>query len=167
MKKERKMNIFFSYYMYKYWTIGPHCSTKQQLALSKYLTIYHLSPFGKRCDSLLFLSRDNLYQVWEKLAQWFWEDLNSTMYFHYKAIIPLWKGYPRPLEKGVTLMNKHESPFFTDILCQILLILAQWFWKMWKDYKQMNRERVDKWSKKLTWALSSAEQKRVQYINHL
>ena len=50
-EKRRRNEDFFSYYMYKYWTIGPHCSTKQQLALSKYLTIYHLSPFGKRCDS--------------------------------------------------------------------------------------------------------------------
>lgn len=123
MKKERKMKIFFSYYMYKYWTIGPHCSTKQQLALSKYLTIYHLSPFGKRCDSLLFLSRDNLYQVWEKLAQWFWEDLNSTMYFTIRLSFLCEKGIPA-LWRRVWLLWTNMNPLSLQIFCAKFC----WYW---------------------------------------
>ena len=70
-------------------------------------------------------SKDALCKVWLKLAQQFLRRrfLKVVMYFHYFAIISL-------LGKGMALyLYKLESPSPKDALCQVQLILAQWFWR--------------------------------------
>ena len=56
----------------------------------------------------------------------------SSMYFHYFLIISPWK-------KGRALhLNKLESPFSQNDLCQIWLKLAQWFWRRSFFFKYVN-----------------------------
>ena len=70
------------------------------------------------------LPRDALCQVWLKLVQCFCRRrflniFNIILHFYYI-----------PLEKGVTFhLNKHKSPLINDALCQVLLKLAQYFWR--------------------------------------
>ena len=66
--------------------------------------------------------KDGLYQVWLKLAQWFWR-----RFFNFVNVFLLF-GNNLPLEKGGALhLNKLESPSPKDALCQVWLKLAQWF----------------------------------------
>ena len=74
---------------------------------------------------------DSLCQVWLKLAQWFWRRfLKVVNYVYYFPIIS-------PFGKGVALhLNKLQSSSPRDTLCQVLLKLAQWFWRRrWKCEK--------------------------------
>jgi hypothetical protein len=93
------------------------------------------TPFLHLCDYLpfeedlaLYLNKldlpspkDNLYQVWLKLACWFWRRrflkiFNAFLLFRYYL----------PLEEGYSLhLNKLESPPPKDDLCQVWLKLAQ------------------------------------------
>jgi hypothetical protein len=72
--------------------------------------------------------KNNLYQVWLKLACWFWRRwflkiFNVFLLFRY--YLPLERGYP-------LTVNKLESPSPKD-LCQVWLKLVQWFWRrIWK-----------------------------------
>ena len=69
--------------------------------------------------------KDALCQVWLKLAQWFWRRrfLNFVNVFRYLC------NY-LPLEKGGALhLNKIEFQSPKDVLCQVWLKLAQWFWR--------------------------------------
>jgi hypothetical protein len=69
--------------------------------------------------------KDDLCQVWLKLAQWFWRRRFLNIF-----CIFLLFSYYLPLEKGATLhLNKLESPPPKDDLCQVWLKLAQWFWR--------------------------------------
>ena len=87
----------------------------------------HLNKF----ESLL--TKDTLCQVLMKLAQWFWrrrflKNINVFSQF----------GNYFLLEKGGSLhLNKFESPLSKDTLCQVLLKLAQWFWRR-RFYKNIN-----------------------------
>jgi hypothetical protein len=73
--------------------------------------------------------KDNLYQVWLKLAFWLWRK-RFLKIFSVFSLFP----YYLPLEWGVALhMNKSESPLPKDDLCQLWLQLVQRFWrKSWK-----------------------------------
>ena len=77
-------------------------------------------------NKLEFPSPNNaLYQVWLKLAQWFW----IRRFFNFFKVFSLFRNY-LPLEKGGGLnLNKLESPSPEDALCQVWLKLAQWFWR--------------------------------------
>ena len=69
--------------------------------------------------------RDTLCQVWLKLAQLFWRR-------RFLKVVNLFLLFPNylPFGKGVALhLNKLESPSPRDTLCQVLLKLAQWFWR--------------------------------------
>ena len=69
--------------------------------------------------------KDALCQVWLKLAQWFWR----RRFFNFVNVFSLFRNY-LPLEMGGALhLNKLESPSLKEALCQILLKLAQWFWR--------------------------------------
>ena len=87
----------------------------------------HLNKF----ESLL--TKDTLCQVLMKLAQWFWrrrflKNINVFSQF----------GNYLLLEKGGSLhLNKFESPLTKDTLCQVLLKLAQWFWRR-RFFKNIN-----------------------------
>ena len=113
--------------------------------------------------------KDALCQVWLKLAQWFWR----KRFFNFVNVFSLFRNY-LPLEKGGALhLNKLESPPPKDVLCQVWLKLAQWFWRRrWKCEKFTDRQTDgrtngrtdrqtpdDRWSEKLTWAFSSGELK--------
>ena len=70
-------------------------------------------------------SKDALRQVCLKLAQWFWR----KGFFNFVNAISLFCNYLH-FEKGRALrFNKSESPSPKNLLHQVLLILAQWFWR--------------------------------------
>ena len=105
--------------------------------------------------------KDALCQDWLKLAWWFggrfFNFRQYLMYFRYFVII-------YPLKKSVALyLKKMESPSIKDVLCQVWLKLAQWFWRRrWKYEKFTTRTitTTDKfWSEKLTWAFGLGELK--------
>ena len=59
--------------------------------------------------------KDALYQVWLKLAQWFWR----RRFLNFINVFSLFRNY-LPLEKGRALhLNKLESPSPKDALCQV------------------------------------------------
>ena len=76
-------------------------------------------------------SKDALCQVWLKLVQWFWKRrfLNSSVYFHYFAIISLGQGWGPSFDKI-------ESPSSNNALCKVRLKLAQWFWRRFFKFHQ-------------------------------
>ena len=89
-----------------------------------------LSPLGKgQCPIFeqIWISftqcKEDLCQVWLKLAQWLWRRrflnvVNSYFLFYYYV----------PLVKGVALhLNKLEFPLSKDALCQVWLKMAIWF----------------------------------------
>jgi hypothetical protein len=71
------------------------------------------------------LPKDDLCQVWLKLAQWFWRRrfLNDpTPFFHFCDYLPF--------EEDLALyLNKLEFPLPKDNLYQVWLNLACWFWR--------------------------------------
>ena len=75
--------------------------------------------------------KDALYQVWMKWAQWFW----TRRFFNFVNVL-LFLNY-LPLEKDrAHHLNKLESPSPKDVLCQVWLKLAHWFWRRrWKCEK--------------------------------
>ena len=76
-----------------------------------------------------------LCQVWLKLAQWFWNRIfkkNSSIYFRYFVIISLDKG-------GVLHLNKLEYPPPMNVLYQVWMKLAHWFWRRRKFAKFTDR----------------------------
>ena len=94
--------------------------------------------------------KDALRQVWLKLAQWFWRRFFNfvNVYFQYFIIIS-------PCKKGGALhLNKLESPLPKNVLCQVWLKLAEWFWRRrWKCEKFKDRQtdrqtdgRTDGWT---------------------
>jgi hypothetical protein len=79
---------------------------------------YHL-PLNKLKSPL---PKDNLCQVWLKLAQWFWRRFlnDPTPFLHFLDYLPF--------EDDLALyLNKLESPLPKDDLYQVLLNYAQWF----------------------------------------
>jgi hypothetical protein len=67
--------------------------------------------------------KDDLCQVWSKLAHWFWRRrfLNDpTQFLHLCDYLPF-------EEDLVLYLNKLESPLPKDNLYQVLLNLARWF----------------------------------------
>ena len=63
-----------------------------------------------------------LWQVWLKLAQWFWR-----RFLNFVKVFSLFRNY-LPLEKDRAIhLNQLESPSPKDVLCQIWSKLAQWF----------------------------------------
>jgi hypothetical protein len=71
------------------------------------------------------LHKDDLCQVWLKLAQWFWRRrfLNDPILFlHFCDYLPL--------EEDLALyLNKLEFPSPKGNVCQVWLNLACWFWR--------------------------------------
>jgi hypothetical protein len=69
-------------------------------------------------------SKDDLCQVWLKLAQWFWRRFlnDPTPFLHFYDYLPF--------EKHLALyLNKFEFPLPKDNLYQVWLNLACWFWR--------------------------------------
>ena len=70
-------------------------------------------------------SNDALFQVWLKLAQWFWIKICRNFVIDF----PLFH-YHYPIEKGGALhLNKLEFLSLNNALCQVWLKLAEWFWR--------------------------------------
>ena len=82
--------------------------------------------------------KDALCQVWLKLAQWFWR--RRFFKLNFVNVFSLFRNY-LPLENGGALhLNKLEFPSPKDVLCQVWLKLAQWFWRRrWKCEKFTDR----------------------------
>ena len=78
-------------------------------------------------DKLKSLSpKDALCQVWLKLAVWF---LKKKIFKVCQCVFSLFRNY-LPLEMGRALhLIKLEFPSLKDVLCQVWLKLAQWFWR--------------------------------------
>jgi hypothetical protein len=67
------------------------------------------------------INKDDLYQVWLKLASCFWR---KRFFKNFSVFLFFW--YYLPLEKGNPLhLNNLESPLPKDDLCQVWLKLAQ------------------------------------------
>ena len=118
--------------------------------------------------------KDALCQVWLKLAKWFWR-----RFLNFVNVFSLFGNY-LSLEKGgvlyLNIFNNLESPSpeDEDALFQVLLKLAEWFWRrrifnfvnvfsLFCNYRRRQRRQrrtTDKfWSEKITWAFGSAELK--------
>jgi hypothetical protein len=81
------------------------------------------------------LPKDDLCQVWLKLASWFWRRFLKMF-----SVFLLFCDYP-PLEKGNPLHFNHlESPSLKDDLCQVWLKLAQWFWRKSRKCKSLQTD---------------------------
>jgi hypothetical protein len=132
-----------------------------------------ISPFKE--DLALYLKKlefplpkDNLYQVWLKLARWFWRRRFLkffSVFLLFRYYLPLEKGYPLPL-------NKLESPSSKDDLCQVWLKLVQWFWRRSRKCKSLQTDgqtnrRTDRHtpdngrSEKLTFSSGELKRKRL------
>ena len=71
------------------------------------------------------LPKDTFCRASLKLAQWFWR----RIFLSFVKICLIFRNY-LPLEKSVALhLNEIESPSPKDVLCQVWLILAPWFWR--------------------------------------
>ena len=69
--------------------------------------------------------KDSLLQVWLKLAQWF----RRGRLFNVVNVLSLFRNN-LPLENGGALqLNKLEFPSLEDVLCQVWMELALWFWR--------------------------------------
>jgi hypothetical protein len=81
--------------------------------------------------------KDKLYHVWLNLACWFWRrrlfKIFST-FLLFRYYLPFERGYPLPL-------NKLESPWPKDDLCQVWLKLVQWFWRRSWKCKSLQTDR--------------------------
>ena len=105
--------------------------------------------------------RNNLCQVWLKLAQWFLRN-----FFNFVNVFSLFRNY-LPLKKGGALhLNKiwiKLNPLHQMMLCvkfEICQVVLEKKIKKWKVYGQMDRRTTDDWrSEKLTWAFSWGELK--------
>jgi hypothetical protein len=77
----------------------------------------NLNPFS--------IPKDDLCQVWLKLAQWFWRKRflkDPTLFLHLC-------DYLQFEEDMALYLNKLEFPLPKDNLYQVWLILASWFWR--------------------------------------
>ena len=76
--------------------------------------------------------KDDLCQVWLKLAQWFWRRKILkfvNVFLLFRTDLPLDKDLAHYLIKLESLASK-------DALCHVWLKLAQWFWRRrWKCEK--------------------------------
>jgi hypothetical protein len=117
--------------------------------------LYDPTPFFHFCDYLPFeedlalylnnlespLPKDDLYQVWLKLACWFWRRRFLKIFSVFLLFC-----YYLPLEKDNPLhFNNLESPPPKDDLCQVWLKLAQWFWRRSRKCKSLQTDgRTDR-----------------------
>ena len=98
------------------------------------------------------LPKDDLCQVWLKLACWFWR-----RFLKISSVFLLFCDY-LPLEKGNPLhFNNLEYPPPKDDLCQVYLRLAQWFWRRSQKCKSLQTDgqraiRIGHLSFQLRWA---------------
>ena len=95
-------------------------------------SVKSISLINKQISGALHLNKlespspkDALCQVWLKLAQWFWR----RRFLNFVNVFSLFHNY-LPFGKGVVLhLKKLESPSPKVALCQVWLIMAQWFWR--------------------------------------
>jgi hypothetical protein len=96
------------------------------------------------------LPKDDVYQVWLKLACWFW----SRRFFKIFSVFLLFCYY-LPLGEGFPLhLNNLESSPPKDDLCHVWSKLAQWFWRRSRKCKSLQTDRdgrrtTYRWSEKL------------------
>ena len=109
---------------------------------------------------LIPLPKDDLCQILLKLAQWLWR----RRFLKFVNVFSLFHNY-LPLKKGRDLhLNKLAFPSPKDALCQVLLKLAQWFWRRRWKYENFTittttTDNGKFWSEKLTLAFGSGELK--------
>ena len=79
--------------------------------------------------------KDDLCQVWLKLAQWFWR----RRFLKFINVFSLFRNY-LPLEKSKARLHlkKLESPSPKNAVCQVWLKLAHWFWSR----RFLKRQRI-------------------------
>ena len=69
--------------------------------------------------------KDAFCQDCLKLAQWFWR----RRFVNFVNVFSLFRNYLPLKKRGALPLNKLESISPKDVLCQVWLKLAQWFWK--------------------------------------
>ena len=81
---------------------------------------------------------DTLYQVWLKLAPWFWRRRSLivvNLFLLFPNYLPFWIGLALHLKKP-------ESPLPRDSFYQIWLKLVQWFWRRILKYEKVTDGRT-------------------------
>ena len=125
-------------------------------------------PSFERTTCNIPFTKDDLCQVWLKLAQWFWR--RRLMYFRNFLIICPWK---KKGGGGFNWTNLNLNPFHPRMhcMCRVWLKFVQWFWRRrWKCEKFTTTTTTittttittttDKvLSEKLNWAFGSGELK--------
>ena len=82
------------------------------------------------------LPKDDLYQVWLKLACWFWRRRFLKIFSEFSLFC-----YYLPFEMDNPLhLNNLESPPPNDDLCQVWLKLAKWFWRRSRKCKSLQTD---------------------------
>ena len=114
-------------------------------------------------------AKDDVCQVWLKLAQWFWRErflkfVNTFSLFRY--YLSLKKGVALHLYKLLFLNYLPLKKGHKDDLCQVWLKLVQWLWRRrWKceKFRTTTTTTTDNGQivlEKLVWAFSSDELKK-------
>jgi hypothetical protein len=86
------------------------------------------------------LPKDDLYQLWLKLASWFWRRRFLIFFREFLLFC-----YYLPLGKGVVLdLYNFESPLPKDDLCQLWLKLALRFWRRSWKCKSLTDRQTDR-----------------------
>ena len=100
------------------------------------------------------LLKDDLHQVWLKLAEWFWRRFSKvSMCFYYHVC-----HNNVPLGKCMALyLNKLESPIYPWMLC------AKFGWNWPSRWIQTDRQN-DRWSVKLTFKHTSVSNFLIKMI---
>jgi hypothetical protein len=110
-----------------------------------FLHFYDYLPFEKDLALDLYnfefpLPRDDLYQVWLKLACWFWRRRFLKIFSKFLLFC-----YYLPLGNRIVLhLYNSEFSLPKDDLCQLWLKLAQRFWRRnWKSKSLTDRRQTD------------------------
>ena len=113
---------------------GPHRSPEKTVQINKHIWLYHNIDRRKKnihfiltyCFFIWILTQGCVVPKLGEIGSVVLEKkifYTSSMYFRYFCNnLPLEKG-------GVLHLNKLESPSPKDVLCQVWLKLAQWFWR--------------------------------------
>jgi hypothetical protein len=104
----------------------PACSGEEDF--SQFSVYFYSFPIISTWKRATPWPKDDLCQVWLKLAQWFWRFLNDpNPFLHFCDYLTF--------EEDLALhLNKREFPSPSDNLYQVWLNLARWFWRFLKIF---------------------------------
>ena len=96
------------------------CRRRFLIVVNVFLLFCYHVPLEKVSPSDAF----KLCQVWLKMPQMAGEDFKNFV-----NVFSLFRNYLPSKTKVVLYLNKFESPWLKNSLCEVWLKLAQWFWR--------------------------------------